>query len=304
MKTLKILSLMLLISALAFAQAQRGQRPPDDPRDMGGGRCAENPMNCKDAPRPIAGVDSVWIEELTWMDVRDAVKGGKDTVLITTGGVEPNGPYLVTGKHNYVLQANCDAIARKMGNALCAPIIKLVPEGNIDPPSSHMKSPGTISMREETFRMVLEDTARSLRNSTGFKNIVFFGDSGGNQAGMKAVAEKLNAEWRDTTVVFIPEYYTYNAVQEYINTLGLKETAPEHLHDDIGITLNMLVTDPKSVRWDQRVKAGKASINGVSIADQKKAMENGKKIVEFRSTQTVNAIKKALASAKPKTSGF
>src|SRR2546425_7111049 len=238
MKTVRIVALILLICTIAIAQAQqpagrgqaagaqrggqRGTPPPEDPRDKGGGRCAENPVNCKDAPRPIAGVDSIWMEDLTWMDIRDAVKGGKDTVIIATGGMEPNGPYLASGKHNFVLHANCEAIARKMGTALCAPIIKLVPEGDIDPPTIHMKSPGTISMREETFRLVLEDTARSLRKSTGFKNIIFIGDSGGNQAGMKAVAEKLNAEWRDTAVAFIPEYYTYSEVAKYMETQGIK----------------------------------------------------------------------------------
>jgi len=292
---LSTLAVAILLIAPA-ARAQQGNRQAPDPRDMGGGRCAENPVNCKDAARPIPGVDSVWLEELTWMDVRDAVKGGKDTVIISTGGMEPNGPYLATGKHNYVLQANCEAIARKMGNALCAPIIKLVPEGDVEPPSGHMRTPGTISMREDTFRMMLEDTARSLRKSTGFKNIVFIGDSGGNQAGMKAVAEKLNAEWRDTAVVFIPEYYTYSSVMEYLASIGVKQTAPEHIHDDIAITLNMLITDPKSVRWDQRVKAGKASINGVSIADKKAALELAKKVVEFRASKTVAAIQKSLAA--------
>ena len=55
------------------------------------------------------------MEEMTWMDVRDALAAGKTTAIIPTGGMEPNGPWLVTGKHNYVLQANCDAIARKLG---------------------------------------------------------------------------------------------------------------------------------------------------------------------------------------------
>src|SRR5215813_5216700 len=210
MKSIRIVALVLVICAVAFAQTQqrgagqaaqgaaqavrggqRGTPPPEEPRDMGGGRCAENPVNCKDTTNPIASVDSVWMEELTWMEVRDAVKNGKNTVIISTGGMEPNGPYLVTGKHNYVLQANCEAIARKMKTALCAPIIKLVPEGDLDPPTIHMFSPGTISMREDTFRMMLEDTARSLRKSTGFKNIIFVCDSGGNQPCMKAVAEKL-----------------------------------------------------------------------------------------------------------------
>src|SRR5262245_30022373 len=94
-----------------------------------------------DAPRPIDAVDSVWIEELTWMEVRDAIKAGKTTVIVPTGGVEQNGPYLATGKHNYVLKATGEAIARKLGNALVAPIVPFVPEGDIDPPTSHMKYP-------------------------------------------------------------------------------------------------------------------------------------------------------------------
>src|SRR5947207_5200109 len=82
-------------------------------------------------PRPIEAVDTVWIEELTWMEVRDALKAGKQTVIIPTGGVEQNGPYLATGKHNVVLRATAEAIARKLGDALVAPIVPFVPEGNI-----------------------------------------------------------------------------------------------------------------------------------------------------------------------------
>ena len=68
------------------------------------------------------------------------------------------------------------------------------------------------------------------------------------------------------------------------------------MHDDPVITLNMCITDPNSVRWDQRVKAGKATINGVSIADKAKDMELAKKIVAFRADATVAAIKKAIAN--------
>ena len=99
------------------AQAQgrgRGQTP--DPRSAGGGRCDANPYNCIDTPNPLAPPNTVWLEELTWMDVRDALKAGRTTIIIPTGGIEPNGPWLALGKHNYVLRANCDAIARKLGN--------------------------------------------------------------------------------------------------------------------------------------------------------------------------------------------
>ena len=70
------------------------------------------------------------------------------------------------------------------------------------------------------------------------------------------------------------------------------------LHDDPAITLNMLIADPNSVRWEQRVKANKATIDGVSIADKKKSLEIAKKIVEMRTNVTVEAIKKAIAAAK------
>src|SRR3954470_18200999 len=136
---------LVLASALAAQQpaapAGRGQRPAPDPRDMGGGRCAANPYNCADSPNPLPAVDTVWLEEMTWMDVRDAIKAGKRTVIVPTGGVEPNGPWLALGKHNYVLQSNCDAIARKLGNALCAPVVKFVPEGDYKTKTGHMASP-------------------------------------------------------------------------------------------------------------------------------------------------------------------
>ena len=278
----------------------RGERPAPDPRTAGGGQCANNAYNCIDTPNPLPAPNTVWMEEMTWMDVRDAVNGGKKTVIISTGGIEPNGPWLALGKHNYVLRANCDAIARKLGDALCAPIVPFVPEGNIEPKSGHMTTVGTISLREETFQALLTDIVHSYKMH-GFENVVLIGDSGGNQTGMKTVADKLNAEWNaKPTVVHIPEYYAYNTVDKLLKDLGVikEDMKSDGLHDDPGITLNMFVTDPNSVRYDQRVKAGKATINGVPVGDKKKNLELGKKIVDLRATNTVDAIKKALAERK------
>ena len=157
---------------------------------MGGGDCAKNAYNCSDAPNPLSVPNTIWLEEMTWMDVRDAIKAGKTTIIVPTGGMEPNGPWLATGKHNYVLQTNCEAIARKLGTALCAPIVKFVPEGDIEPATGHMASPGTISLREGTFRALLSDIVHSLRMH-GFQHIILIGDSGGNQAGQRAVADSL-----------------------------------------------------------------------------------------------------------------
>src|SRR5690349_7186682 len=72
--------------AAAQPQPQRQRREPD-PRDMGGGQCAQNPYNCADAANPLTPPNTVWLEEMTWMDVRDALKAGKTNVIISTGGM-------------------------------------------------------------------------------------------------------------------------------------------------------------------------------------------------------------------------
>src|SRR5574341_164327 len=127
-------------------------------------------------PRPIDARDSVFIEELTWLEVRDAIRAGKTTAIIGAGGIEMNGPYLATGKHNYILRATTEAIARKLGDALVAPIVPFVPEGDIDPPTGHMRYPGSISVSQDTFKRLLTDIAASLR-ANGFKHIILIGDS-------------------------------------------------------------------------------------------------------------------------------
>lgn len=279
----------------AQGQRGRGNRPPPNPRTAGGGSCDNNDYNCIDTPNPLTPPDTVWLAEMTWMDVRDAMAAGKKTMIISTAGVEPNGPWLALGKHIYVLRANCDAIARSLGDALCAPIVPFVPEGNIDNKSGHMATVGTISVEEDTFQALLSDMVRSFR-AHGFENIILIGDSGGNTRGMQAVADKYTAEWGGTPVVaHIGEHYDYSAVSDLLDEMGVTtdDMTSDGLHDDPGITMNMMVTDPEAVRWSARVAAGKATINGVSIADKDKALEIGQKIVEMRAARTVAAIKAA-----------
>ena len=60
--------------------------------------------------------------------MRDAFRAGKTTVLVPTGGVEQNGPYLATGKHNYIVRAIAEVCARRLGNALVARIVPLCPK--------------------------------------------------------------------------------------------------------------------------------------------------------------------------------
>jgi creatinine amidohydrolase len=296
---------VITTASLALAQTPpaqqpdgRGQgRPQRTPEERAAAQ-AEETKRMFAMERPIDAVDTVWIEEMTWLEVRDAMKAGKRTVIVPTGGVEQNGPYLATGKHNYVNRATCEAIARKLANALCAPNVPFVPEGDIEPKTSHMIYPGTISLREETFQALLTDIASSLK-AHGFEHIVLIGDSGGNQAGMKTVAANLTSTWgtgSKTTIHFIPEYYQYPEAYKWAAAnLGWKEV-PEGHHDDPTISTIMMTVDPNAVRIKQRIAKKKASINGIPLAPVEQAVAWGKKLVEYRAQVTVDAIKKALAN--------
>jgi len=247
-------------------------------------------------PRPIEALDNVWIEELTMMEVRDALAEGKTTALILTGGIEENGPYLTTGKHNHVLRVMGESIARRLGNALIVPIMTLEP-GNPD----NIRSPGTVVLSRATYEAMLTDMATSLK-SQGFRNIMLMGDSGGNRGPMAAVANALSTAWRggSTGIYHIPEYYNYDDVLIYQrDVLGVDEDPRlEGLHDDYYITSIIMNDDPQHVRLEQRIKAGKASINGISILPAEKTIEHGRRLIEFRTDVTVRAIREAMTAGR------
>jgi creatinine amidohydrolase len=245
--------------------------------------------------RPIAAADSPFIEELTWMEVRDALKAGKNTAIVAAGGIEQNGPYVVTGKHNVVLRATTRAIAEKLGDALIAPIVGFVPEGDFDPPTDHLKYPGTIGVTEDTFRRLLSDICSSLR-VTGFRHIVLIGDHGPDQDGLEQVAADLTAKWEGgkTDIHYIRDYYDEDdGVAAWLARQGVKE-ADEGLHDSFMMEAQMMVVDPSTVRMKERLAAGKFIINGVELSPPEKTIEWGRKIVDYRAERTVKAIRKVL----------
>lgn len=252
--------------------------------------------------RPIAAGQSYWLEELTSMEIRDLIADGTSTVIIATGGIEENGPYLATGKHNLILEAACPAIAAELGNAMCAPIVKFVPEGSIEPPSGAMLYPGSISLSAATYEALLGDIASSLKQA-GFSDIVMIGDSGGNQRGMANVADKLAEAWSGeaTDIHFIREFYDPGWVETEQFTereLGVAETQRDGYHDDIWVTAMMMVTDPDQVRYQQRVDAGLASINGVAITPLAETIQLGKDMINFRAEYTAAAIRAAISDNK------
>jgi creatinine amidohydrolase len=240
--------------------------------------------------------DTVFIEKLTWEEVRDAIAAGKTTVVIPTGGTEQNGPHMAIGKHNVRVAANAEAIARRLGNALVAPAMAYVPEGSIDPPAGHMRFAGTISIPDPVFRQVLEYAARSLKQH-GFRDIVFIGDSGPNQPGQNAVAAMLNAEWAGSNARAhaIEGYYRGDLEGDAAEMMKRGITRAEiGNHADVNDTSRMMAVDPSMVRIS-KLQAGDGK-NGIQGDPRHATAEIGRVLNERSVARAVDLIRKSIAA--------
>ena len=234
---------------------------------------------------------TVFLEELTWTELRDLVKSGKTTIIVPIGGTEQNGPHMALGKHNRRVQVLSEKIARVLGNALVAPVIAYVPEGGINPPTEHMRFPGTITVPEEAFEKILESTARSFKHA-GFRDIVFLGDHGGYQRAEKAVAARLDREWSATEVRAhaIEEYYRASEA-EFPQLLKSKGYREEEVgtHAGLADTSLMLAVDPTMVRTN-RLRPGEGAHGDPARSNP----QLGQLGVDLIVTRTVETIKKAV----------
>ena len=242
---------------------------------------------------------SVYLEDLTWTELRDALKAGVTTVIIPVGGTEQSGPHLALGKHNARVKVLAGRIASELGDTLVAPVLAYVPEGNISPPSEHMRFPGTISIPDSAFKSTLEAAARSLRQA-GFTHIVLLGDHGGYQPLLKEVAAKLDRDWAGTPVRahFIGDYYraTETAYVQALRAKGLTD-AQIGSHAGTADTSLQMAIDPAMVRTD-RLDGAQSSATGTSGDPRPSTAALGQLGVDLIVAQTVAAIKKARAEKR------
>ncbi|MCS7116548.1 MAG: creatininase family protein [Nitrososphaerota archaeon] len=107
---------------------------------------------------------TVWLNEMTWVDVEDYLKNN-DIILVPVGSTEQHGPACPLGLDTYIAIALAEDVALKTG------VISTPPIWFGDSPH-HLKFPGTISLRTETLIELIKDVIRSLAKH-GFKKIIF-----------------------------------------------------------------------------------------------------------------------------------
>lgn len=225
-----------------------------------------------------------YIEAMTWTEVRDAIQGGKKAIIIPTGGTEQNGPHMVLGKHNYIVTFAAGQIAQQLGNALVAPTVQYVPEGDWASANFGDK-PGVITNPSPSYDRLLDAAVRSLKVH-GFTDILLIGDSGGNQRGLTDVANALNAEWQGTgvRVYALVDYYQKGrtAARDYLLTTRGWDAQTVGSHAGTSDTSQLLYVFPQGIRRDKLAPGGGSADSGVNGDPTKASAEIGKVIVDLK----------------------
>jgi creatinine amidohydrolase/Fe(II)-dependent formamide hydrolase-like protein len=256
------------------------------------GACACAQLARAEAPK------TVFLEDLTWTELRDQVQAGKTTVILPVGGTEQSGPALTLGKHNARASALAARIATALGNALVAPVDAYVPEGTVEPPSAHMKFPGTITLPAAAFETTLEYAARSLRRA-GFRDIVLIGDHGGYQESLRRSAARLNREWAASPVRVhaLTEYYRA-ADADYAKALQARGFSAAEIgtHAGLADTALSLALAPHTVRPGQLPAAARGGAAlGVHGDPSRASAEIGQIGVDLIVARSVEAIRRDIA---------
>lgn len=243
---------------------------------------------------------TVFLEDLTWTELRDQVRLGKTTILVPIGGTEQSGPYVALGKHNARVKLLSQRIAEGLGNALVAPVMAYVPEGGTAPTSSHMRFPGTITVPDDVFKKTLESAANSFKVH-GFHNIVFLGDHGGYLKSVQQVVAQLNKSWASSEAkAILPEVYYATSSDGYAQILRQHGIRDDEIgtHAALADTALQLAVAPQMVRLDAlrgSPKPGQA--DGVYGGDPRRATtELGQLGVDAIVSKTVQALKASTAT--------
>lgn len=170
------------------------------------------------APRSVNPKDVVELELLTHTEVYDKIhKEGKTSVLVITGGTEERGPHDVLGGHTIMSRHRGADIAKRMGNALLAPVLPIAVAAT--GLRENTDQPGGVQMPADIFKQVQLAMIESMAMN-GFKDIFVMGDHGGGQPQIKEAVEEMDKKLsaKGVRVYYINDFYqkTHDDVDMYM----------------------------------------------------------------------------------------
>jgi creatinine amidohydrolase len=255
----------------------------------------------------VAQEAQVEIELMTYPEIYAAIhEQGKTTVLVVNGGIEQRGPRAVLGGHSLTAKLQGVDIARKLGNALVAPVMPFSIAGrHLNP-----KTPGSVNIPGPLFAAVNEAIVDSMVVN-GFKNIVLMGEHGGGQKELEEVAKKTNAKYspQGVHVFFCGDFYekTQAEFQQWV----IANHLPPSSHGGIPDTSLMMylggdawVRKDKMVAGDPLLPPGTPRdpntplVNNGIIGDPRPSTpEMGKRYFDMKTKNAVAQIQAMIAGA-------
>ena len=244
------------------------------------------------APLPT----TIQIADMTWVEVQSAIANGFTTVIVPSGGIEQNGPHMILGKHDYIVRHAAEQIAGELGKTLVAPVISYVPEGVYDPPTGHMRFPGTIGVTEAAYASLIEGIARSLK-AGGFRTICFIADHGGSQKPQADMIAKLNAEWSGEGIrlVHVDAYYADAPQIEKLTQQGETRAAIGE-HASIIDTSELMAVHPNGVDLSRLGTRFSLQPTGIVGDPARASAARGKELLEIRIRAAVAQVRAQMAT--------
>ncbi|MEZ5820742.1 MAG: creatininase family protein [Xanthobacteraceae bacterium] len=242
-------------------------------------------------PRPV------WIDDLTWVEVRDAIASGKTTAIIFFGSSEQNGPHMAIGKHNFIARYCAEQIAERLGDALVYPVVPFAITGDATAKTAHMRFPGTVTLPPDVFSGVARAVAQSAL-AAGFKLVALMGDHGGGQEEMARVAQALDAQSKKNgaRVLHVGDLYA-KADAQFDALMAKRGITSKELHAGISDTSAIMFLGAANwIRKDQIVAASEA--NGVQGTPSLATAELGKLYLDMKIDNAVNQIKAFRAGSR------
>lgn len=200
-------------------------------------------------------MDEIFIERMSWRDIKDAMAAGARRVLLMVGAMEQHGPHMPIGTDTFLGYAQAERIARGLGNTLVAPVI------TIGYSIGHMPFPGTVTLSEETLGRVIVECAESLAHH-GFDEIVILTSHGGNY---HAIGHVIGGLRQRLAPVRVFAATSFEPVVERIHEIAVQhglEPARVGVHSGQGETSMMLAARPELVNMERACEGftGDASI--------------------------------------------
>jgi creatinine amidohydrolase len=143
--------------------------------------------------------NSVWLQNLTWEEVRDKIVECRGIIILPVGSTEQHGPHLPVGTDTMVANALAESAATA-ANVLVAPPLWFGWSPH------HMVLPGTITIRPEILVETAYDVVKSLHHH-GFDKFIFLnGHRIVNVTWLQIVGERAKREFGVKVVIFDPAY--------------------------------------------------------------------------------------------------